>query len=530
MTSVREWFAELRRRKVIRAAGIYVVVAWAVIQVGEATFPSLALPDWALRLVIVLAVIGFPFVLVLAWAYDLQPTGEQKIMRTPPADDEGVEPLMAPRRETPIDSIAVLPFADLSPEGDQEYFADGIAEELLNTLTNCCRHLRVPARSSSFAFKGRDTDAREVGARLGVDALVEGSVRKAGDRVRVTAQLIDVRDGYHLWSETFDRELEDLFALQDEIAQSVVDALDAPPIEHDQAAVTGSPPADVRAYEFFLRGRQFFHQGRKKSLEYAQEMYRSAIDIDPDYTLAWTGLAASSAQSAMLYPGAASSEADLVEADRASSRAIELDPDLAEAHAVRGFALFLMKQLGEAEAEFETAIQLDAKLYDAHFFYGRACFQQGRLEDALRLFSTAFEIRQEYEAAFFTAQSLEALERSEEATGHYRAALEAAAAHMELNPDDSRAATFQAVSHGRLGNREEGFQWAERALAMDPSDAGVKYNVACFYAIEGESERAIDILEQAVIAGFSRRGWVENDPDLDSLRDYDRFKSLLESL
>lgn len=537
MASVKQFISELRRRRVIRAAGIYVLVAWMVIQVGEATFPSLGLPDWGLRFVIVLVALGFPIVLVLAWAYDLQPTAEQKIVRTPAEDTaagESGEGEAAPGdisdERKPIGSIAVLPFADMSPDGDQEYFADGIAEELLNTLTSCCRHLRVPARSSSFAFKGKDTDVREIGAKLGVDALVEGSVRKSGDKVRITAQLIDVRDGYHIWSETFDRQLVDLFAVQEEIAQCVVDALDVSITEQDREAIAGSPPADVRAYEYYLKGRQFFRQSRKKSFEYAQEMYRRAIEIDSDYALAWAGLALTGAQSAQLYAGSSSVQADLEEADRASARALELDGDLAEGHAARGLTLFVLDRYDEAETALEKAIALDPRQFEAHFFYGRISFQQGKFEDATRLFTAASEIRPDHEAAFFAAQSLEALGRSEESRVFYRAGLEVVAEHMRMNPDDSRAASLAAVAEGRLGNRDAGIEWAERALAIDPSDAGIKYNVACFYAIEGESDRAIGILGQALEAGFARRDWIDNDPDLDSLRDDSRFRELLERL
>jgi len=530
MASVKQFFSELRRRRVIRAAGMYVLVAWMVIQVGEATFESMALPDWGLQLVIVLSALGFPIVLVLAWAYDLEPGGEKKIVRTE-AEDVVARAPDSPRAEMgPIGSIAVLPFADMSPEGDQEYFADGIAEELLNTLTSCCTHLRVPARTSSFAFKGKDVDAREIGARLGVDALIEGSVRKSGDRVRITVQLIDVRDGYHLWAQTFDRDLVDLFAVQDEIAQCVADSLDVSVPEDDKKVVAGSTPADVQAYEYYLRGKQYFRHSLKKSLGYAQEMFRRSVEIDPEYALAWAALAATSAQSVQLYPGDPSSTANIEEADRASARALELDPALADAHAARGFALFQIRRFDEAEAEFQTAIELDPKQLSAHFFYGRFCFQEGRMEEAARLFATAADIRSDHESEFFAAQSLEALGRSEEARVHYAAGIEAAAQHMELNPDDSRAATLRAVACGRLGNTKEGFKWAERALAIDPSDSGVKYNLACFYAVEGESDRAIELLTQAVDAGMGQRGWLENDPDLGSLREDPRFIDLLERI
>jgi len=517
MASVKQFLSELRRRRVIRAVGLYVLVAWMVIQVGEATFESMSLPDWSLRLVIVLVLLGFPILLVLAWAYDLEPTGDKKIVRTE----------MVPGKRTPIGSIAVLPFANMSPEGDQEYFADGIAEELLNTLAACCTHLRVPARTSSFAFKGKDTDVREIGSQLGVDALIEGSVRKSGDRVRITAQLIDVRDGYHLWTKTFDRELVDLFAVQDEIALCVADSLDVSVPEQDKKAIASSTTADVHAYELFLRGKQFFRRGRKQDLEFAQEMYRAAIEIDPDYALAWAWLASTCAQSTIFYPTHTSSAANLDEADRASARAMELDPDLADANSARGFALFLLDRFEEAEASFERAIELDPKQFSAHFFFGRVSFQQGKFEDALRLFMAAADIRPDHEALFLAAQSLEALGRKEEAMAKNHEGIQVVAEHMESNPDDSRAATFRAVAYGRVGDSHEGSKWAERALAIDPSDSGVKYNVACLCALQGESDRAIELLTEALDGGFSQRAWIENDPDLDSLRSDPRFNELL---
>ncbi len=509
----------------IRAAAIYLLVAWIVIQVGEATFPSLRLPEWTLTLVIAMAALGLPIVLVLAWAYDLQP-GEGKIVRT--AEVGGESEVGDGRAE--IESIAVLPFADMSPDGDQEYFGDGIAEELLNTLTNCCRNLRVPARTSSFSFKGRDMDARQIGAQLGVDALVQGSVRKSGEKVRITAQLIDVRDGYHLWSESYDRRLDDLFAIQAEIANRVVDALDVSLSDKDRKAIVVAAPADVGAYEYYLRGRQFFHQARKKSLEYAGEMFRRAVQMDPEYALAWAGVAESASHSTMLYPGGSSAHADLEEADRASQKALELDAGLAQAHAARAYTLFALQRFDEAQAEFETAIELDPIQFEARYYYGRACFMQGRMEDAARLLMQAADIREDHEAAFFAAQSLEALGRSVEAKVQYRRALDIGTGHMELNPDDPRAATILAVAHCRLDAPEEGLAWAERALAIDPEDAGVKYNVACLYAIQGESDKAIECLEQALQAGFGTRTWIENDPDLDSVREDPRFQALLARL
>jgi adenylate cyclase len=226
----------------------------------------------------------------------------------------------------------------------------------------------------------------------------------------------------------------------------------------------------------------------------------------------------------MFYPGRAE---DLETADRASARALELAPHLAEAQSSRGFALFQLGRVPEAVERFQQAIRLDPLLFEARYFYGRALFQQGLVKDAARMFEEAARVREDYQARFFAAQSLQASGDAAEAEAAYRRAYDVGRRHLELNPDDPRAATMCAVSACRLGRKAEGFEWAQRAVAVDPEDAGVCYNVACLYALEGEPERAIDCLEDAFKVGFANREWIERDPDLDSLRGLPRFQALL---
>src|SRR6185295_12832188 len=233
------WMSELRRRKVVRVAVVYLVVAWLLIQVAGATFEPLGLPTWSIRLVIVLVALGFPVVLALAWAFDVTPRGIERTGAAPANDTSGSTPKVTTAGGvTPVatsaaattstrdgaKSLAILPFADLSAERDQDYFCDGIAEEIINALCSI-RGLKIASRTSAFQFKGKSADVREIGRTLGVDSVLEGSVRKAGDRVRITAQLIGAGDGYHLWSESFDRRLEDIFEIQKEIAQQIVRCL-----------------------------------------------------------------------------------------------------------------------------------------------------------------------------------------------------------------------------------------------------------------------------------------------------------------
>ncbi|UCF21016.1 MAG: protein kinase [Gemmatimonadota bacterium] len=429
----------------------------------------------------------------------------------------------APEEGGAVKSIAVLPFANLSTNAEDVYLSDGITEEIINTLAKIER-LKIVSRTSVFALKGKDEDVRSIGERLNVTSVLEGSIRRAGNRLRITAQLVNTEDGYHLWSERFDRSIEDVFAIQDEIAENIARALEVVLSEDTKRAIAKAPPADIEAYEYYLRGRQFFHRSSKKSLQFAREMFTKAIGVDPAYALAYAGVADSCSLLHMLYPKV---ETDLERADSASRKALELDPNLPEAHAARGFALWQMKQDAEARREFETAMRLDPKQFESRYFAARQSFAKGDLEDAARLFDAAFHAREDYQAAFFAAQSHAALGNESDALTAYRRALQVVEKHLELNPDDSRAATMRAVSLCRLGQKEAGLEWAERAVAIDPDDAGVCYNVACLYALEGHSERAIDCLEDAIRAGFGSADWIAHDPDLDSLREHPRFRALL---
>jgi serine/threonine protein kinase/Flp pilus assembly protein TadD len=424
-------------------------------------------------------------------------------------------------------SIAVLPFADMSPQRDQEYFCEGMAEEIINALTKI-QALQVASRSSAFAFKGQNQDIRKVGEQLDVSTVLEGSVRKAGNRLRITAQLIKVADGYHLWSERYDRDMEDVFAIQDEIAQSIVKALRVVLSDEEKRAIEQVPAADVQAYDYYLRGRQFFHQFRRTGIQFARRMFERAMEIDPGYAIAYAGAADCCS---FLYMYWDASKSNLEGADGYSKKALDLGPELAEAHASRGLALSLSKRYDETEREFQTAIRLNPKLFEAHYFFGRALFQQGKYSDAVRHYQEASRVRPEdYQTALLVVPSLRSLNRTAEAEATQRRGIQLAEKHLELNPDDARALYLSAGALMQLGERQRALEWAGRALALDPEDSGVLYNVACVYALGGQADEALACLEKAVQNGFGHRAWLENDSDFDSLRGDPRFQGLLERL
>jgi TolB-like protein/tRNA A-37 threonylcarbamoyl transferase component Bud32/Tfp pilus assembly protein PilF len=439
-----------------------------------------------------------------------------------------IHPAAAPRGDGSLKrSIGVLPFIDLSAEKDQDYFCDGMAEEIINALTKI-DGLRVAARTSSFAFKGKNEDVRNIGRKLSVETVMEGSVRKVGSRIRVTGQLVNVSDGYHLWSGQFDRELEDIFAIQEEIAASIVAALRVKLSDRARRAMERVPTRDVVAYDYYLRGRKFFYHSNRTGIEFACEMFSKAIKKDGTYALAYAGLADCHSFLSFYFGGA---DAEKQRADAASKTALDLAPDLAEAHASRGLALTAAKRYLEAEREFETAIVLDPALFEAYYFYARLCFTQGKYEKAVEMYRRAGEVNpDDYQSPSLEAFTYRTMNRMQEAKEAYARSLEAIERHVEFNPDDSRAIYLGATALIDLGQRGRAFEWIRRAEAIDPGDPYLLYGVACFYSRTDDAKAAVDYFEKSIAAGFAHKEWVLHDSDFDSIRDNPRFKSLVEGM
>jgi adenylate cyclase len=425
-----------------------------------------------------------------------------------------------------IRSLAVLPFVDLSAEHDQEYFGDGVAEEILNALTKI-GGLHIPARTSCFAFRGLSLDARDIGKRLGVDALLEGSVRKAGRQLRISVQLIDARNGYHLWSERFDRETADVFAIQDEIASSVVSALGLSLGQREGRHLIKQSTTKVEAYEFYLRGRKLFQKWTRQNIDLGREMFERAIELDPRFAAAWAGLA-----TAHVYLFSwGGHDPDLQKARNESTRALELDPELADAHVAAGQSLSMEQRYGDADAEFERAIELDPMLFDAYYYYARSCFKAGDLKKALKLFEKAQRVRPEdYQSAALIAAVLRQLGKSDEAHRADRLAIESINKHLELYPEEARAFNLGAIILARLGEVERAKQWNERAMSLAPDDDAILYNASCVFAVLGEEDRALAGLQRAIEAGLAGGDWVSHDPDWERLRDHPRFQTLIQRL
>jgi TolB-like protein len=422
-SGLRPLLAELKRRRVFRVAVAYAVVAFVIWQAAEIAVPGLNLPGWVLTLVILLTVLGFPIALVLAWALELTPEG---VRRTLPAGaGAAAEPTSAASAVTQAverKSIAVLPFANMSDDPEAEYFSDGMTEEIINALTQL-EDLRVAARTSCFTFKGKAAHISEVGAKLNVATVLEGSVRKAGGRLRITAQLVSVADGYHLWSERYDREMEDVFAIQDEIAKAIADKLQVTLVAGAAEPLVRPPTENLEAYDLYLKGRFFVNQGGdgpRKGLEYFQQ----ALACDSEYALAHTGIA--EAYVWLGGTGILRPQEALPKARDAALRALELDETLAEAHLRLGLLSWTHEyEWSNAEKYFLRALELNPGLAQAHSLYGFFLASMGRFEPSLAELRRGVELDPLSQTAnTWLGQVLAWLGRFPEAIDRLRTALE----------------------------------------------------------------------------------------------------------
>jgi adenylate cyclase len=426
-------------------------------------------------------------------------------------------------KESAGKSIAVLPFVNMSNDPNQEYFCDGISEEIINALTQL-NNLRVISRTSAFTFKNKNVDVREIGRILDVETLLEGSVRKSGDRLRITTKLVKALDGSHLWSNRYDRELEDIFLIQENIAENVATALKGVLTNKEKESIR-RPETNVEAYEYYLRGRELLYQ---LALRQSKDMFEKAIALDGDYALAYTGLADAHSWN---YEWEGGNNADLVAAERYSWTALSLAPDLSESHLSRGYVLSLVKRFDEAEKEFKEAIRLNPNSYDAYYLFARAYFANSQVEKSAEMFRKASEVRREdFQSMLLLAQSLDVLGRKDEKEQAVREGIKRARKQLELNPDDRRVLSLTSGSLYDAGEKEEAFEWMNKALELYPGEAGTLVNAACLFAKAGNKEKALDILELAVDKGFGKKDWIENDPDYDSLRQEPRFRALLGKL
>ena len=420
-------------------------------------------------------------------------------------------------------SVAVLPFANMSGDADQEYFSDGITEDIITDLSKVSE-LFVLSRNAVFPHKGKAANLEELVQRLGVAYLVDGSVRRAGSKVRITAQLIEGTSGGHVWAERYDRDLTDIFALQDEITQTIVGQLKVKLLPRERQAIEQAPTSNVEAYTYYLKGREYFHRGAKTYYAMAKLMFAKAIGLDSNYARAHAGLADCNAFLYMDY-----SEDVAAEMLENSEKALFLQADLIEAQASRGLALSVARRYDEAERAFEMALARAPNHFELQFFYGRSCYAQGKLEQTAQLWERAAEIKpDDYQALILLNQVYASLGRQPEAMRAGQRGVERAEREFAKNPVNPRPAYFMATTLAKMGEMARAAQWAETALIIAPNDYLTQYNIACYYSVSGNFDRAFEMLDILLpLSNADMKAWILGDSDLDPLHEDERWQDVL---
>ena len=539
----KNFFAELKRRKVYTVAVAYVVAGWALAQGIAQVFPVFDIPNWMVRLIVLLIVLGFPVAVALSWFFDLTRYG---IVRTP---DRAPEPKIdtARRANSAEKSIAVLAFNDLSPAKDHNYFSDGIAEEILTTLAKI-DGLRVAARRSSFWFKGKEAELTEIAEKLNVEHVLEGSVRRDGNRVRVTAELIDAWNGFTLWSETFEREFQGIFALQDEITRSIVDALKL----KLNVATTTPRSRSIDAYDVYLHGLFLSDKGTEEPLRQSLEFFERALQKDPRFSRAWTGIAKSWLWLADAYVRPLEGYPKVREA---ALRALQLDDDEAEAHVYLAETKRILDwDLDGAEAEFNRAVEIDPNSTPSNYFVAALYAARGDRDKALAYLRRTSKIDpaslwvnnfacELYRYFGLYDEAIAAGERALQLDPTFVAYGEPtlAALYREMGQLDKAIALYEkarsltgwpgfglAITFARMNRHEEARKTLAAAVAKRRYTAGDA--IAHVYVALGAHDDAIRELERACDERSSSLHMVGIAPEFAPLRSDKRFLSILQKI
>ena len=539
----RKFLAELKRRRVYSVAITYAVVGWLLVQVVTQVFPPFEIPNWAERLVIVVIVLGFPIALVFAWVFDLTRHG---LVRTEDMSSAARVDISPPANATTEKSIAVLPFNDLSAAKDHVYFGEGIAEELLGALAKV-DGLRVAARRSSFWFKDREAELGEIASKLNVGHVLEGSVRRDGNRVRITAELIDACDGFTIWSETYEREMHGIFALQDEITRSIVDTL-----KLKLAISPSAPPRSTDAYDDYLHGLFYSDKSTEEALRRSLEFFERALKKDPQLSRAWTGIAKSWLWLADAYAPPLEAYPKVREA---AVRALQLNDEEAEAHVYLAETKRILDwDLDGAEAEFNRAVEIEPNSTPSNYFIAALYAARGDRDKALAYLQRTSKIDpaslwvsnfacELYRYFGLYDEAIAAGERAlqlDPTFAHYGEP-SLAALYREMGRFDDAIALYKkahdftgrpgfglAITYARMNRRKEALQTLEAAIAgwgYRPGDAIAHVHVAL-----GAHDDAIRELERACEQRSSSLHGVGIAPEFVPLRSDNRFLSILQKI
>ena len=430
----------------------------------------------------------------------------------------------APAAGSEHGALAVLPFDNISPDQETDYFSNGLTEELIARLS-IVSEIELISRWASMQLKERKQDIRAIGNELGARYIVGGSVRRFQDSVRITVQLVDVGTNRQIWGNTYKGKLDDIFDIQEQVAQQIVEALKLKLTFSERVSLTKRQTLNAQAYDLYLRGEDYLYRLTKRSVERAIQLFEKAIELDPRYAAAYAGCSGAYGQMYWLF---SRDERYREKARELSFKALMYDNNLAEAYTAMGVSYFIWGKFEEAAASARKAIELDPDDFIAHWTLGRIHFANGEFADAYDVYRRVVKLKPEFLNAYSDLRmTCHRLNRQDDADLARGELLERMPTYLLQNPDDARQRMLYATALAEVGRKDEAIRECAMAIETSPGDPVMLYNVVCVYSRLGETQRAIETLRQAITAGYENFPWLHNDPDLDSLRDHPEFKALV---
>ena len=421
-------------------------------------------------------------------------------------------------------ALAVLPFDNISPDQETDYFSNGLTEELIARLS-IVSEIELISRWASMQLKDRKQDIRAIGNELGARYIVGGSVRRFQDSVRITVQLVDVATNRQIWGNTYKGKLDDIFDIQEQVAQQIVEALKLKLTFSEKVSLTKRQTLNAQAYDLYLRGEDYLYRLTKRSVERAIQLFEKAIELDPRYATAYAGCSGAYGQMYWLF---SRDERYREKARELSFKALMYDNNLAEAYTAMGVSYFIWGKFEEAAASARKAIELDPEDFIAHWTLGRIHFANGEYEQAYEMYQRVIKLKPEFLNAYSDLRmTCQRLGREADADRARNEQLERMPTYLLQNPDDARQRMLYATVLAEVNRRDDAVRECSLAIESSPGDPVMLYNVVCVYSRLGEPQRAIETLRQAIAAGFENFPWLHNDPDLDPLRDHPDFRALV---
>ena len=521
--NLKKYIAELKRRNVFKPAITYLIAAWLIAQVSDIVLPTFNAPPYFMKTLIIILIIGFPLILILAWIYELTPQGIKKTKNV--EAETSISAQTNHRLNNDNKKLVVLPFQNISSNNGNNYFSNGLTEEIIIRLSGI-EELDIASRSTSMRYRDSELDNESLGRELNARYLLQGTVRRHKDDLRISTELIDVEKDSTLWAEIYQGNITDVFVIQEQVSKKIVESLQLKLSPKEKVALGKKATMNSEAYDANLKAREFLFKYTKSYLLLAIDLFQNAIDLDPKYAAAYAGM---SEACALLYETHDRNPIWLAKAEESSLKALIYDPASSEAYSALGLAYYNKNLLNEALIAVQKAISFDPNNFFAYWIRGRLYRMMDRDSEAIVDFNKVLDLNGDFHSAFGDLQmAYEKLEDKKNLQDCIQKAALFYPSYLLHHPDDARAHQFYALTLKRLGRLEEAKEEMHKGIKQNPNDPIIIYNAACFYAMIDDKKASIENLKKAIDNGFGNYEYIKHDPDLHSLRKEPGFIALIQ--